>query len=63
MNTEGIDHVSEAAMHESADWAQVHATLALVEQVAKLVDAFGQCEHGYSVCPFCIRNAIEGGLS
>lgn len=40
--------------------AQGHATLALAAEVAALRETFGTCPHGYTVCPYCIRNAMEG---
>ena len=42
--------------------AQVHATLALVDAVDRLANSFGICDHGYTICPYCIRSALEGTL-
>lgn len=44
----------------TAQIAQAEATLALVDEVKHLRESFGQCDHGYTICPFCIRSAMEG---
>ncbi|GAB2519660.1 hypothetical protein [Paramicrobacterium agarici] len=57
---QGMDEFAHADLKFKE--AQVHATLALVDEVKQLRESFGQCDHGYTICPFCIRNAMEGVL-
>lgn len=49
-------------VRDNALIAQAEATLALVDEVKQLRESFGQCDHGYTICPFCIRSAMEGVL-
>lgn len=42
-------------------WAineNTRAMQALVSEVRALRESFGTCAHGYTICPFCIRDAM-----